>query len=196
MDPNAQKVIDFWLGDVGPSGWYAVDPALDDKIRGKFGSDWKAARSGAFDHWAGEPRSCLALLILLDQFPRNMFRGSADAFATDAQALAIAKDAIAAGHDELIALPERQFFYLPLMHAEALVDQDACVKLIAVGFGAGDNLTHARAHREVIRRFGRFPHRNEALGRETTAEEAAFLQGGGYPALVKDFAAQEDPQLG
>jgi uncharacterized protein (DUF924 family) len=189
MDPRAQEILDYWIGGVGEVRWYAVDEGLDRDIRTRFEGLWHEARSGALDVWTCQPESCLALVILLDQFPRNMFRGSVEAYATDAKALAVAKAAIARGFDERVGLPERQFFYLPLMHSEALTDQERSVRLIALNFGEGNSLAHARAHREIIRRFGRFPYRNAVLGRSTTGSERAFLEAGGYDAVMESFAA-------
>lgn len=188
MDATARAILDFWLDEVGPPGWYKVEDALDAEIRGRFEAEWRAARDGERDAWTCAADPCLALLILLDQFPRNMFRGSAQAFATDKKALGVAKTAILRGHDVRIALPARQFFYLPLMHSEVLADQEKSVRRIHINFGPGDTLTHARAHRAVIRRFGRFPYRNAALGRETKPEEQAFLDAGGYEAAVAEVS--------
>jgi uncharacterized protein (DUF924 family) len=177
-----EDVLDFWLTEVGSARWYAADPALDAAIAGRFGAMVAAAREGAFEAWMLKPRGALALMILLDQFPRNMHRGDGEAFKADALAIALAKRALNLGHDRKTPEPERQFFYLPLMHSECLTDQDRCVRLILTRMPqtGGDNLPHAVAHREVIRRFGRFPYRNAALGRQSTAEEQAWLAGGGY----------------
>ena len=188
MAVTAAAVVDYWLG-LGPAGWYAVDETVDAEIRARFAPAWEAALAGAFGAWAETAEGALGLLILTDQFPRNMFRGEARAFATDARARAVADAAIARGHDRAVPEPERQFFYLPFMHAEDLALQDRCIALIGERMpqeGAG-NLPHARAHREIIRRFGRFPYRNEALGRKTTAEERAFLDGGGYGAVLREI---------
>jgi len=177
---DTAKVLEFWLNEVGPRGWYVADPAVDDEIRSRFLTLWQEAEAGDHGHWTSGPRGALAYLILTDQFPRNMFRDEARAFA-DA--------AIAAGHDTAIAEPERQFFYLPFMHSEDIADQDRCIALIAAGLpasGAG-NRRHAEAHREVIARFGRFPYRNAALGRATTAAEAGFLAAGGYGAILREL---------
>jgi uncharacterized protein (DUF924 family) len=176
------EILDFWLTELGPSRWYAADPAVDAAIAARFGAAVDAAREGAFEAWMLKPRGALALMILLDQFPRNMHRGAAEAFRSDAQAVALAKRALNLGHDRKTPEPERQFFYLPLMHSECLTDQDRCVRLILIRMPrtGGENLPHAVAHREVIRRFGRFPFRNEALGRPSTEEERAWLAGGGY----------------
>ena len=128
-------------------------------------------------------------MILLDQFPRNMFRGSARAFSSDARALSTAKIAILHQRDQRVPLPGRLFFYLPLMHSEVQTNQDKSVRMMLLNAGPGPNLKHALAHREVIRRFGRFPYRNAALGRESTAAEVAFIEGGGYLSLMKEMAA-------
>jgi uncharacterized protein (DUF924 family) len=186
MDGEAQAILDFWLDEVGPKGWYAVDAALDARIRDRFGATWEAARRGERDAWSGAPACCLALVILLDQFPRNMFRGDARAFATDARALAVSKQAIARGFDERMPLPGRTFFYLPLMHSEVLADQDRSVRLFTLAAECAENLRHARAHRAVIRRFGRFPYRNAALGRTTREVERAWLESGGYEAALAE----------
>ncbi|MFN3615569.1 MAG: DUF924 family protein [Rubrimonas sp.] len=179
---SADQVLDFWLKEVGPSRWYATDPDLDAAIAERFGEAVRQARAGRLDDWILKPRAALALLVLLDQFPRNMWRGEAGAFASDQKALAAAKRAIRLRHDMKTPEPERQFFYLPLMHAETNADQDRCVRLILTRMPetGGFNLPHAVAHRDVIRRFGRFPYRNEALGRNTTEAEAAWLAQGGY----------------
>lgn len=179
MDPRAGEILEFWKR-IGPKGWYEVDPAVDREITERWGELWETARAGGLHEWRADARSCLALLLLLDQFPRNMFRGDARAFASDARARAVARGAIDAGFDKSIPAPERQFFYLPLMHSEVSADQDQCVRLVLLNLGKTDTLTHARAHRAVIRQFGRFPYRNAALGRETTQAEAAFLEAGGY----------------
>lgn len=180
------EVLDYWLGEVGPAGWYAGGEELDATIRDRFADLWQAAEAGGLDHWVDGPAGALAFIVLTDQFPRNMWRGAGRAFATDALALEAARRAIAAGWDMEVPEPERQFFYLPFMHSENPEDQAACIAHMATRMpatGASGHL-HARAHAEVIARFGRFPYRNDALGRETTAAEAAFMAGGGYPAVV------------
>ncbi len=177
-------VLDFWLREVGPSRWYVEDAELDAAVAARFGEASEAARRGKLDAWILKPEGALALLILLDQFPRNMHRGRPEAFRSDAAAIAHAKRALTLGHDRRTPEPERQFFYLPLMHSESLADQDRCVRLILTRMPetGGANLPHAVAHRDVIRRFGRFPFRNAALGRHSTADEAAWLAAGGYRA--------------
>jgi uncharacterized protein (DUF924 family) len=189
MDADAQGLLDFWLDEIGPEGWYKVDAALDDRIRSRFGGLWERGRAGGLDTWLCDARSSLALVILLDQFPRNMFRDDARAFSSDAKALASAKKAIARKFDEQWPMPARQFFYLPLMHSEVLADQDRSVRLFLLATGHGDNLRHARAHRAVIRRFGRFPYRNAALGRAMRAVERDWLEGGGYASAMAEVGA-------
>lgn len=170
------NIIAFWK-DVGEKRWFAVDPALDQEIRERFESAWEEARDGKLASWEGTAEGALALLILLDQFPRNMFRGSAEAFSTDALARQIAERAIARGYDLQTPPLLRAFFYLPFMHAENEADQDLCVALIAERLGETSvNYPFALGHREVIRKFGRFPGRNAALGRASTPEEKAFLE--------------------
>jgi uncharacterized protein (DUF924 family) len=186
MSPQ-NRLLEFWLEEAGPEAWYSVDEVLDERIRADWHDLWQQARDGGLTDWCRDASGALAYLVLTDQFPRNMFRSSADAFATDWRARAAARRAIADGLDLTIVEPERQFFYLPFVHSEDLSDQDRAVHLMTVGLPkrGADNLLHARAHREVIRRFGRFPFRNAALGRETTPDEQVFLDGGGYGAIVR-----------
>ncbi|GAB4260628.1 MAG: DUF924 family protein [Pararhodobacter sp.] len=182
----AQEILDYWAG-IGPQGWYAGGDALDAEIRDRFEDTWNRAAQGGLRDWLCTAPGMLAYLILTDQMPRNMFRGTAKAFATDAKARAVAIRASMQNHDLAIDEPIRQFFYLPLMHSENRADQDRCVSLMKARMPVtgAPNLLHARAHREVIRRFGRFPYRNAALGRETSAAERAFLDQGGYGAIVR-----------
>jgi uncharacterized protein (DUF924 family) len=187
------EVIRFWIDEVGPTGWYKSDPEFDDTIREKFQETWKMAAAAScdgkgLDEWMMSPETTLALLIVLDQFSRNMFRGDRRSFATDAKARAVAKKAIDRGWDMRIPCPERQFFYMPLMHSECLSDQDRAVRLMKTRMDGDMNLLHARAHREVIRRFGRFPYRNDALSRIDTPSEREFLADGSYGGIVNDLS--------
>jgi uncharacterized protein (DUF924 family) len=179
-----EEVLDFWLNTVGPGGWYKADAAVDAELTRLFEGDVLAARRGELDAWILHPREALALMLLLDQFPRNIWRDGPEAFSCDAHAVAMAKRALNNGHDEKVPEPERQFFYLPLMHHESQMDQDRCVRLILTKMPetGAENLRHAVAHRDIIRKFGRFPFRNAALNRCSTAEESAWLQAGGYAA--------------
>lgn len=186
---GVDDILNFWIGEVGEAGWYRGGAALDGRCRSLWAAEWEAARQGRGSEpgWGIGARASLARIVLFDQLPRNMFRGTPQAFATDARARCEAKRAIAAGLDLQVAEPERQFFYLPMMHSESLGDQDRGVALFATRMPqtGASNLLHARAHREQIRRFGRFPERNAALGRKTSAAEAEFLARGGYGALVE-----------
>lgn len=180
------EVLDFWLGEVGPEGWYAGGEALDGECRDRFGDLVEAARGGGLDHWIAGPAGTLAYLVLTDQLPRNIHRDTPLAFASDPLARAAARVAVDEGWDLDVPEPERQFFYMPFEHSEELADQDLAVELIGARLPASpDNLIHAMAHREIIRSFGRFPFRNAVLGREITPAEADFLANGGYAAAVE-----------
>ena len=180
MDPLADDILAFWLG-AGTSArdeWFRKDPAFDAAIRAHFGATVEAALGGAYTAWAGEPRGALALVLLLDQFTRNLYRGSAKMFAGDAQALAVADAAVAAGHDRALGAFERAFLYMPFEHAESLAAQDRSLALftrLAEETGLESPLEWAQKHAAVVRRFGRYPHRNAILGRVSTPEEIAFL---------------------
>lgn len=182
-----EEILSFWLDEVGPSGWYRSDDALDEEIRSRFLTTWEAACAGKFSLWLTYPTGVLGYIILTDQFPRNMFRGQAKAFSSDRVALAAAKSAIERNWDMRIDGAPRQFFYLPLMHSENLCDQDRCVRLMCERMpeDAADNLLHARVHREVIRQFGRFPYRNAALSRNDTQAEKAYAERGGYSETLR-----------
>lgn len=182
-----QEVLAFWLDESKPEDWYKSDPAFDTEIRNRFLETWQEATEGALGLWLTHPSGTLAYIILTDQFPRNMFRDSGQAFSTDQLALAAAKMAIDRNWDMKIDEPARQFFYLPLMHSENLCDQDRAVRLFHSRMpetGKG-NEDHAVAHRSIIRQFGRFPYRNAALDRKTTPSEQTFLDDGGYAAAFR-----------
>ena len=182
------EVLEFWIAEVGPKGWFSGGDAVDAACRDRFLDLWHAARGGGLDHWVEGTAGSLAFLVLTDQFPRNMFRGSPEAFATDPLALAAARRAVDAGWDLGAPVPERTFFYLPFEHSEDLADQDRSVDLYTTRMpDEAEFQLHAHAHREVIARFGRFPFRNAALGRSDTPAEAAFLAAGAYPALVAEL---------
>lgn len=174
---QASDVLDFWRA-AGPERWFRKDDAFDAQFRERFFAKHEAAASGALDAWADTADGALALLILLDQFPRNAFRGMPRMYATDAKAREVARRAVDAGFDRQVDAQLRQFFYLPFMHSEQLADLDRCVELTrALG---QDSHRYAMHHRGIIERFGRFPHRNAVLGRPSTAEEEAFLAEGGF----------------
>ncbi len=188
---DAERILDFWLNEVGPRGWYLSSAELDERVRSEFFDLWEQASAGELSTWLCAPTTALALCVLLDQFPRNMFRGTDQAYVSDPVALAAAKRSVVMGHDLKVDELQRQFFYMPLMHSESLMDQERCVRLIALRMPtAGDEtLKHAQAHRDVIRQFGRFPYRNEHLGRSTTDSESAYLDRGGYERSVEMYAA-------
>ncbi|WP_417494239.1 DUF924 family protein [Maricaulis sp.] len=173
----------FWFEESGPAKWYRVSPAFDARMRRLFAAsvECEAAvlRAGAHP-WLDDPQDALALVILLDQFPRNIWRGSGKAFAFDALARQVARSMIERGFDFAIAEDRRAFVYMPFMHSEALDDQDYCVQLAAERLISQGTHEHAVKHREVIRRFGRFPYRNDALQRISTPEEIDYLEHGGY----------------
>lgn len=178
---DRQAVLDFWLSEIGPEGWYVASDDVDEQIRTRFGGLVAQAVAGKLDGWTETADGTLALLILIDQFSRNLHRGKAEAFAGDARARHIARAAVAKNDDLKLPEPGRQFFYLPFEHSESLADQDWSVALFKARMSVGDEMMwHIEQHREMIRRFGRFPFRNEALGRVSTAEEAAFMTDGGY----------------
>jgi uncharacterized protein (DUF924 family) len=169
-------VVEFWI-HAGPRHWFARNDRFDAQIRERFEALHHSAARRELDDWTFEPQGALALLILLDQFPRNMYRGSAHAFATDPLARKVAREAVGEGFDRAVDPSLRNFFYLPFMHSEDPADQECCVSLTEQ---SGEDPRWAVLHRDIIQRFGRFPHRNAELGRESTAEEAAFLQSGGF----------------
>ncbi|NIZ11589.1 DUF924 family protein [Pseudooceanicola sp. HF7] len=186
-----EEILQFWLDEVGSAGWYQSSDELDQEIRDRFGAAWKNACDGAYGLWLTYPSGALAYIILMDQFPRNMFRGKGKAFESDKVALAAAKVAINKGWDMQIDEPARQFFYLPLMHSENLCDQERCVRLMLERMPetGEENLLHARAHREIIRQFGRFPYRNDALSRRGTKAEEEYLNNGSYAQTVAEVTA-------
>jgi uncharacterized protein (DUF924 family) len=175
---NPVDILAFWSA-AGPGAWFKKDAAFDQELRVRFEAAHHAAARGEFADWERDAEGALALILLLDQIPRNIYRGSAHAFATDPLAQAIADRAVNAGFDRATAMPLRVFFYLPFEHAENLSLQARCVALTEAA-GNDDYAEYARLHRDIIVRFGRFPHRNAALGRASTAEEAAFLGAGGF----------------
>lgn len=170
-------VVDFWRG-AGPQKWFRKDAAFDRDFRERFLATHEAAAGGQLRDWGASSEGALALVLLLDQFPRNAFRDSARTFATDRQARVAADAAIAAGHDQQVEAQLRPFFYMPFMHSEDLGDLDRCVALTEPA--GGESLRYAQHHRDIVARFGRFPHRNAVLGRPSTAEEERFLAEGGF----------------
>ncbi len=176
-DPRAMKVVDFWR-EAGAEAWFRKDAEFDQAFHDNFLELHFAAARRELDAWATHPQGALALMILLDQFPRNCFRGTAHMFATDQLARHLAQNALDVGHDKGVARELRVFFLLPFEHSENLADQHFCVERTAE---LGEELyKYAVMHRDVIERFGRFPHRNKVFGRQTTPQEQAFLDEGGF----------------
>ncbi|MEW5425051.1 DUF924 family protein [Amorphus sp. 3PC139-8] len=177
LPADALALLDFWW-TAGPAAWFSADPEFDDACR-RFRELQKRAATGELDGWAVTAPGALALLLLLDQLPRNLYRDTAGAFATDPKALAIAETALARGFDRAYPMPAKGFFYLPFMHAEDLSAQERSLDLYRV---TGDQTTYfyALVHYDAVRRFGRFPHRNRVLGRTTSEAERAYLDTGGF----------------
>ena len=183
LDAAAPEVLAFWFGEAKERGqsrtqWFRKDNVFDEEIRTRFLAIYERAAAGEFVHWIDRAPSCLALIVVLDQFPRNMFRGSRRAFEADAMARKAARHALAKEYDRTLRPLERMFVYLPLEHSEHLPDQELCLRLMKEisGFRETREMhVWAEKHLVIIRRFGRFPHRNAALGRESTAEEIEFL---------------------
>ena len=182
MDAHPADIVDFWR-QAGAGRWFEKDPAFDEAIRLKFETAHHAAARGEYADWIETPEGALALLILLDQFPRNLYRGSGHQFATDPLARHTTAEAIERGHDCAFDDDLRSFFYLPYAHSEDMADQDRGVALCQAQADAANDpelVKWALIHRFIVERFGRFPHRNRALGRTTTPEEQAFLDAGGF----------------
>jgi uncharacterized protein (DUF924 family) len=172
------EILAFWRA-AGRERWYEPDDTFDAEVRSRFLELWRKAAAGELSSWETTDEGALALVIILDQFPRNMFRGDIRTYSSDALAREVADRAIARGADTRVEPVLLEFLYLPFMHSEHLADQLRCVELSRKA-GHADNLKYAEHHAEIIRRFGRFPHRNPILGRATTREEQAFLDGGGF----------------
>jgi uncharacterized protein (DUF924 family) len=193
MDP--ERILSFWFGELDADGlalparskqWWTKDEAFDGRIRDEFSEDHREIVGEQREHWLVDPRGRLAYIIVLDQFSRNMFRNQPQSFASDPQALRAARGGIEKGADRALAVAERTFMYMPFMHSESLDDQNRCIELFTAlrdeqNGRARDNaeysLKFAGMHRDIIVKFGRFPHRNAILGRATTPEEAEFLEG-------------------
>jgi uncharacterized protein (DUF924 family) len=183
---QAKRILDFWFGSPEQASygkprqiWFIKKTEFDRELQARFLNDYEQAAAGELDDWKSTPLSCLALILLLDQFPRNMFRGTAQAFATDWQALSIAQHAVARGYDRELLPVQRWFIYCPFEHSENLADQNRSVALfqqLSDDPDSAEAIDYAIRHREVIARFGRFPHRNEILERVSTPEELEFLQ--------------------
>jgi uncharacterized protein (DUF924 family) len=181
MNARVHAILAFWFGahldGEMRREWFQSTPAFDADIRKQFAEDYEKAKAGIYDAWLDEPKSCLALIILLDQFPRNLFRGSAQSFATDGAALKAAQHGVAHGHDTQLHPVERMFLYLPFEHSEDMAMQTQSLELFRALQGIGPvALQHAERHYDEIKRFGRFPYRNAALGRVSTAGEEKYVE--------------------
>jgi uncharacterized protein (DUF924 family) len=174
---SAELVLTFWR-EAGPDQWFTRDDVFDADIREKFLATYEAAAAGKLAAWEATAEGALALTIVLDQFPRNIFRGQARCYATDPLARQVANRALKRGYDQDVPAVERRFFFLPFMHSEDMADQRRCVALYREA--GDDDLKYAERHADIIRRFGRFPHRNAMLGRTTTPEEQAYLDADGF----------------
>ncbi|WP_341529123.1 DUF924 family protein [Nostoc sp. UHCC 0302] len=183
---QAKAILEFWFGQSDEPSygkprqfWFSKQPNFDEELRTRFLKDYQQAAAGYLDEWINSPDTCLALILLLDQFPRNMFRGTSEAFATDWEALSAAQHAVAQGWDREFLPVQRWFIYLPFEHSENLVHQRECVKLfqqLSHDPDCANAIEYAIYHLEIIERFGRFPHRNSILGRSSTPEEKEFLR--------------------
>ena len=173
-----ETVLQFWFEEHGREDWFKKSDEFDEKIRDRFLSGYEQAAAGGLDDWRQSPLGCVALCLVLDQFPRNLFRDDPRSYATDAAALAVTGLALDRGFDRDAALTgvHRLFLYLPLEHSEDLADQRRCVALIRERIGDPDFIDYAERHLRIVERFGRFPHRNAVLGRTSTPEEVAFLE--------------------
>ena len=186
LKATPEAVLAFWFGREGEEGygefrdaWFSRDPDFDHEVRDRFEDIYEEAVAGELETWKEEARSCLALIVVLDQFPRNMFRGDARMYAADGLALTTARHAVERAYDRELSPLQRMFMYLPFEHSEDLEDQRFSVELfsmLAEETGSEEILVYAVQHLRIIERFGRFPHRNEILGRRTTPEEAEFLK--------------------
>lgn len=174
-DELIQEILAFWFSEEVRPRWFNSTPEFDSLLRDHYESTWEQARCGSYDFWAQEANSALALVIVLDQFPLNMFRQDARQYSTESHARRIASEAIELGLDKKLEPAQQAFLYLPFMHSESLLDQKRSLQLYEEA-GLEDNLRFARHHHDVVKRFGRFPHRNETLGRDSTAEEIEYLK--------------------
>ena len=189
-----KEILTFWFEEIAPEKRFFGGEEVDNLVRARFLTTYEDAIEGKFNHWKETPDGCLALILVLDQFSRNMFRGSPRSFEFDPMARQIAEDAIAKDFDLELEVERRGFYYLPFMHSENYEDQSKCIELVATRLGESGKktLVHAKAHAVVIKEFGRFPFRNTALGRENTAKESSWLEAGGYIEAVKLIESQEE----
>lgn len=174
MGFTAEEIIDYWYSSEISKQWFASTAQLDTEIKSKYESLWQVATNGELDHWRANPQGCLALVIVLDQFPLNMYRNQPESFSTEAMSIDIARHAVKRKFDQALQPEQKTFLYMPFMHSEKLSDQNFSIELYSAA-GLEENRRFAEHHRELIRRFGRFPHRNKILGRTSTPEEIEYL---------------------
>lgn len=172
---DSNEIIDFWFSERVAKLWFNSTPEFDNEIRQYFESIYLAAKQGKYDHWLATATGCLALVIVLDQFPLNMYRGEMESFASEKQSREVARHALAEHFDEQLNDRQKVFLYMPFMHSENIEDQKRAVALFEAA-NLDNNLRFARHHRDIVKRFGRFPHRNRILGRNSTSEELEYLQ--------------------
>lgn len=172
---TVDQVLHFWYTEPMNQHWFSSSPEIDESIRKQFAQIWQQAANGELDSWLQTAEGCLALIILLDQLPLNMFRGEARSFSTEAKSIECTLHGIAQGFDQQLPQSQLSFFYMPLMHSELMVHQDLSVKMFEQA-GLKENARFARHHRDIVERYGRFPHRNQILGRESTPQELEYLQ--------------------
>ncbi len=177
---NGDAVLRFWFEETKPYQWFRRDDRFDEAIKTRFGALHDAAKAGRLDVWRAHPVYSLSLILILDQFSRNLYRDTPQAFAQDAHALDIAREALARRFDHLVNDQRRAFFYMPFMHAEDLSVQEECVALFKAQLPTTMNVPFAIEHRDIVKRFGRFPHRNKVFGRKSSQQEIAFLKAGGF----------------
>lgn len=177
---NGEAVLCFWFEETKPYQWFRRDDKFDAAIARRFGALHEAAANGALEVWRAHPRYALSLILILDQFSRNLYRDTPKAFAQDVHALNVAREALARHFDRLVDDKRRAFFYMPFMHAENLSVQEECVALFKARLPATMNAPFAIEHRDIVKRFGRFPHRNDTFGRRSTPDEIRFLRHGGF----------------
>lgn len=176
---TARDILEFWFSEAARPSWFKASAAFDRAVENALRPAYEQALAGRLEAWRSSAEGCLALCLLLDQVPRNLFRGTAQAYSSDEAAREVCRQALAQGFDQELAAEQRLFIYLPLEHSENLADQEDCCTLIAALDGEASWVDYALRHREIIARFGRFPHRNAVLGRESSAAEQAFLSGPG-----------------
>lgn len=172
--PAPDDILNFWYTPPMSEHWFSSTAEIDESIRTQFAGIWEQAAQGKLDDWQDSAQGCLALCIILDQFPLNMFRGDAKSFSTEQQAVAVCKHAVNQGFDQQLAQERLMFLYMPLMHSEHMADQDESVRLFTAA-GLERNAQFAEHHRGIVARYGRFPHRNKVLGRESSGEELEYL---------------------